>query len=126
MNVVAMPKRRNAQPEAGLQAAILELVRLRHPQALIFSIPNGGFVLEPRIVAKLKWQGLVPGVPDLCVIWPDGHGWLEVKSEGGRLSAVQSTIQSMMRAMGQRVAVVRSVLDVMETFATWGVPEGRG
>lgn len=31
-----------SQPEARLQADILDLIRVAYPQAVVFSVPNGG------------------------------------------------------------------------------------
>lgn len=108
--------------EGPIQRAILDTLRIAYPQVLVHSVPNGGFALEPRIVAKLKWQGLLPGVPDLALYWPGGHGLIEVKSEGGRLSTDQKWVHGALKGLGVKVAVCRSVQDLIDTMTEWNVP----
>ncbi len=130
-------------PESAIQADILELLKVGYPDVLVASIPNGGFVLDPRIVQKLRWQGLRPGMPDLVLLWryvppsriisgPDGWkpqdpgtngvGFIEVKSWVGRLSEDQKSVHAWLTAHGHRVAVVRSTDDLRKTLAEWGAP----
>lgn len=111
-----------SEPEAKLQRAILETLRVAYPTAIAWSCPNGGYVLEKRIVAKLKWLGLLPGVPDLAIYWKGGHGLIEVKSATGRLSPEQIAVHKVLREQGHNVATVRSLEDLAEVLAEWGVP----
>lgn len=114
--------RRNAQPEMQLQAAVLEYLRMAHPRILVAAVPNGGFIMDPRTVARLKWQGLLPGFPDLVLYWANhGHGLLEIKSEGGRISPEQKAVHAALEALGWRVSVIRSLDDLWDTLADWGV-----
>lgn len=58
---------------------------------------------------KLEWTGR-RGAPDLFVWWDGPHVWfVEVKSQKGRLSALQSAEIARLRASGFRVRVVSSV-----------------
>jgi hypothetical protein len=114
--------------ESPLQAAIVEAIRLVHPLALPFSIPNGGYVMSRRAVAKLKWLGLVPGIPDLIVTWSNYTpqiGFLEVKAPDGRLSPEQKEVHRVLAAQGHRVAIARSVDGALQTLEAWGVPKGK-
>ncbi|MBO5449790.1 MAG: VRR-NUC domain-containing protein [Ruminococcus sp.] len=55
----------------------------------LHAIPNGGY-RNKTTAAKLKAEGVKPGVPDICLPYPVGefHGlYIEMKREsGGRLS----------------------------------------
>lgn len=102
-----------------------------YPDVFVFSVPNGGFIVEPRAVAKLKWLGLKPGVPDLVLCWRDPEaapfessevGFIEVKSAVGRLSDDQKSVHAILTNLGHRVAVVRNTEDLTETLAEWGAP----
>ncbi len=122
--------------EAAIQADILELLKVGYPDVFVFSVPNGGFIVEPRTVAKLKWLGLKPGVPDLVLCWASfapgervntvehvgETGFIEVKSWVGRLSEDQKSVHAWLTAHGHRVAVVRSTDDLRKTLAEWGAP----
>lgn len=80
-----------------------ELVRLFH-------VPNGG-QRHAAVAAKLRGQGVKPGVPDLCLPVPrfGCHGlWIEMKTQDGRVSAPQKDWIAFLRSAGYRVEVCRS------------------
>ena len=82
--------------EEAEQAAVFEWATLMQPQfpelSLLFHIPNGGW-RAPATAAKLKAQGVKPGVPDLFLPVARGgfHGlWIEMKRRsGGKVSPNQ-------------------------------------
>lgn len=108
--------------EAAIQADCLELLRVGYPDVFVFHIANGGMIMEPRVVAKLKWQGLRPGVPDLALYWTGGHALVEVKSAVGRLSDDQKAVHELLRMRGHKVGIVRSTDDLRAALAEWKVP----
>jgi hypothetical protein len=57
-----------------------------------------------------------PGMPDLYAV---GLGWLEVKTETGKLSEDQRAWHARAQALGVRVAVVRSVKEAVEVVLSW-------
>lgn len=94
------------------QVAFVREFRLRWPDVLIFAIPNG----EKRSKAaagRLKAEGVVAGMPDLCV--PEWGLWVEMKRlKGGRLSPEQSQMRAYLReACGATVIVGRGAADAM-------------
>ncbi len=96
--------------ESAEQAAFVEWFRLQFPRTIIASIPNGAHLAgdakdRARQMAKLKWEGLVPGMPDLCI--PEwGPLWIEFKREkGGVVSENQKNIMGYLRGIGQPVIV---------------------
>lgn len=90
--------------------------------AMLFAIPNGG-ARHPVVAAKLKAEGVRPGVPDLFLACagigarPDhdgGTGWLahglfvELKrTRGGTVSAEQRAWHARLRRGGYRVEVCK-------------------
>jgi len=99
--------------ETGLSRAIRRaLERLGHWVIRTQSRGRTG----PRSVATGE-----PGLPDLMVLLRGGHvAFLEVKRPTGRLSPEQVAWHERARAMGIRVAVVRSVpeaVDAVRAFA---------
>lgn len=89
----------------------VEMAAARHPELhLMHAIPNGG--QRNKIVgAKLKAEGVKPGVPDLClpVARGDHHGlYLEMKTPTGPVSNSQKQWHLDLREQGYRVEVCRS------------------
>ncbi len=107
--------------EDVVQAAILQWLRLVLPDADVTHVPNGG-LRGKREAAKLKWLGVVPGVPDLVVILPEGRTvWLEVKRTGTYPTPEQRALHARWRGLGHTVAVVRSVEDARAALDAAGV-----
>lgn len=107
--------------EDQIQAAIVEWIRTVAPGALVFAVPNGGLRTKAE-AARLKWTGVLAGVPDLIVLAPVGRVFaLEVKTEVGRLSENQREIFDCLVAIGVQRAIVRSIDDVRRAFAAWGL-----
>jgi VRR-NUC domain len=114
-------RRRDGNAEARIQAAIVEWARVVAPSVLVFAIPNGGLRSKAE-AARLKWTGVVAGVPDLAVIAPGGKAhFLEVKTPTGRLSDDQREIMDTLGRLGAPVMTVASVDDVRRAFSGWGI-----
>ena len=91
------------------------------PQTVVFAIPNGGLRGKAE-AARLRWTGVLAGVPDLAVLAPVGKVFfLEVKTPDGRLSADQAEMFDQLVALGIDAAIVRSVDDVRAAFRAWGI-----
>jgi len=74
--------------EHDLQKSIVNYVRLIERDVMIFAIPNGG-QRHVAVARKLKAEGVVAGVPDLCLIYKGIVAFVEVKTEKGRMSESQ-------------------------------------
>jgi hypothetical protein len=108
--------------EAKLQAAIVGWVRAAAPEVLVFSVPNGGLRSKAE-TARLKWTGLVAGIPDLAGVAPRARiFFLEVKTPGEGLSADPRDVRNRLVALGTAPATVRSIDDVRRAFGAWGIP----
>ena len=85
------------------QAGLVAWFRDRFPGVLIFAVPNG----EHRAISvakRLRAEGVVPGVPDLCV--PEWRLWIEMKrAKGGRLSVDQKRVIGYLESIGDTVIV---------------------
>ena len=69
------------------QAEVVMWFRRKYGTIRIFAIPNGGF-RSRATAARLKAEGVSPGVPDLFV--PKHLLWIEMKRlKGGKLSLEQ-------------------------------------
>jgi VRR-NUC domain len=113
------PRDRNA--EARIQAAIVEWIRTVAPHLICFHPANGGYRTKAE-AARLKWVGVLAGIPDVVILGPDGRAWLiEVKAERGAMSAEQRAIRE--RCVGLRIpfATARSIDEVRWAFEAWGI-----
>jgi hypothetical protein len=88
------------------------LFRRKFPGVLIFAIPNGGGRSKAQ-GAKLKAEGVVPGVPDLFV--PEWALFVEMKTaKNGRLSKPQKEIIPQLEKCGYRVIIGYGVDDAIK------------
>jgi hypothetical protein len=128
------------QAERILQREVM--ARLRHAplQALVVPSPNGIFIpartqaeqtLARRVVHQLKLDGqLLPGAPDLLILWDTGSGAIELKrpeskrlfdrQRAGTLSAAQKTFRDDCQGQGVNFAVCESWAEVRDTLKEWG------
>ena len=114
--------------EEAEQAAVFEWATLMTPQFpelhLLFHIPNGGW-RAPATAAKLKAQGVKPGVSDLMLpVKRGGFGglWIEMKRRhGGTVSKAQQDWIMEMRFQGYRAEVchgAEEACDILYKYLT--------
>jgi hypothetical protein len=115
--------------EEATQIAFFQHARMRLvPGAFIFHIANQGkrSVVAGRI---LKSAGLVPGLPDVWTLLATAEGTIvrciELKSERGRLSAVQKQTIAQLEACGVEVAVCSDLDSALACLERWEVIRGR-
>ena len=107
--------------EAHRQAAIVRYVRAVAPHVRIWHVPNGG-LRNKREAAKLRWTGLMAGVPDLTLMLPEGQTcFWEVKTPRRGLSEEQKNFRAAADELGHRFTVVRSIEDARKELALMGV-----
>ena len=112
---------RDRNAEARVQAAIVEWIRLVAPELIAFHVPNGGLRTKAE-AARMKWVGVLAGVPDVVVLGLDGQCWLiEVKAPGGSLSAEQCVIRDRCVALRIPFVVAKSIDDVRQAFKVWEI-----
>jgi hypothetical protein len=112
--------RRELNREARVQAAIVEWARLVAPDVLIVAVPNGGLRSKAE-AARLKWTGVLAGIPDLAIVAPGGRvSFVETKAETGQLSPEQRAIRDALTALGTPPAICRSIEEARSAFAAWG------
>ena len=98
------------QPSEHLeQVRLVSWFRRSYPSVRIFAIPNGG-ARSGLQGAKLKAEGVSPGVPDLFV--PEWSLWIELKREaGGTVSSAQKDWIAYLEGIGHRVIIGRGFED---------------
>ena len=110
--------------ESNVQVAIVSFLRRSLPSNYrVISIPNGRFHADPKTIARLKREGLTPGVHDLLVLRNDGwFASLGVKASAGKLSPEQIEWSDWLADGNSSQAVVRSLEEAIEALTEFGVP----
>ncbi len=112
VRITASEFKAKAKSEHDLQVEIVRwcegdgehLVRGR-----FFAVPNGGY-RSKRTAARLKAEGLRPGVPDMIFFRQSETLWIEVKNgEKGKLSGLQKEFIELLERNLHDVSVVRSL-----------------
>ena len=103
--------------ESKIQAEIIKHARnvLKVPKGCLFSIPNEG-KRSGQFASRLKAQGMVSGVPDLCLVWRGRVVFIEVKAPGGKLSTSQLNVIGNLKCEGADVRLVKSLGDFLAIF----------
>lgn len=96
----------NSMSEHEEQCALMRMCSMhekKYPElALMHAIPNGG-ARHAAVAAKLKAEGVRPGIPDLFLPAPRGKAnglYIEIKARGGRLSDAQVGMLSALERQG--------------------------
>ena len=110
--------------ESNVQVSIVAFLRRSLPSNYrVISIPNGRFQADPKTIARLKREGLTPGVHDLRVLRNDGwFASIEVKASAGKLSPEQIEWSDWLADGNSSQAVVRSLEEAIEALTEFGVP----
>lgn len=123
---LARNEKRRAHPkdwEHKIQVACVRWFRLQYPQyaSLMFAVPNGGWRNETT-AAKLKLEGVLPGVSDLILLLHRGESGallIEMKTEKGRQSDAQKAWQKEVEAQGYKYVVCRSFEEFEKTVTAY-------
>lgn len=89
--------------EIEIQREIMQALRMRG--ALVFRMNAGRGRQNQRLAP--------PGTPDLLVIEPGHHYWVEVKTPKGELTLDQQRMHEQLEVYGEEVIVARSVDDLV-------------
>ena len=117
--------RHRRSPEAQIQRALVEHLRLRaKPTVLWLHVPNGG--RRDKITGmQLKRLGTLAGASDL-LLWHQGNSFaLELKAQGGRLSESQLEFLARFNDAGGHTAVAEGIDRALAVLEAWGILRGR-
>lgn len=111
------------RPESEIQRAIIKRLSLLGYVAV--AVPNGAHIAggpqeRARKVAAMKADGMMVGFPDLVIIGKFCVGFMEVKTDKGKLSPAQTMARKILQDKGQKWALVRSQDDAVEALKEWG------
>ena len=104
------------------QVRLVSWFRRTFPDVRIFAVPNGGARSGVQ-GAKLKAEGVSPGVPDLCV--PAWNLWVEMKrAKGGTVSPDQKDWIAYLESIGHQVIIGRGFEDAKRQIESVKTPAG--
>jgi len=109
--------------EHTLQVHVLELIAVgkSHPDIFAFAVPNAGR-RSFRTGQKMKSEGLMAGVADICIMMPDAKtGWLEMKRLKGRQSTPQKGFAARCKRLGHPYALAHSLNEAVVALREMGV-----
>lgn len=109
--------------EHQLQCECFKWFSFAYPQlrGLLFACPNGGR-RDAVTGAKLKAEGVVPGVADLLLLVPSSvyHGLcIEMKTPAGRQSPAQKSWQKLAESHGYKYVLCRDVDGFIRTIKNY-------
>jgi hypothetical protein len=109
-----------AQSEHSLQTEVIRyLTRYHVGDVFWFAVPNAGRRTFSA-AAKLRAEGMLRGVPDLCIVLPAGRtGWLELKSATGALSDDQKGFRARCRRLDHQYATARTLEEAKDHLRSW-------
>lgn len=91
------------------QREFVKWFRQTHPGVRVVAIPNGG-ARSMATAARLKAEGVSPGVPDLFI--PAWKLWVEMKRQkGGVVSADQKDWLAYLKSVGYTTIVCKGAED---------------
>lgn len=109
-------KRRRKDVEHKEQVKLVQRVRAFYPDVIIAAIPNGGD-RTPAERVRLASEGVLAGMPDLCVLEACGGFaglFVEMKTATGQQSKEQKAMELALNARGYLCAVARSAAEGFE------------
>ena len=120
--MVGKPRRRVEHTE---QSKLVGMIRAFHPGVIVAAIPNGGG-RTPQERVSLHAEGVLAGMPDLCVLKPSKGFcglFLEMKTREGVESAAQKDIARRLNKEGYLCLVARSSQDAFKIVTDYLMEE---
>jgi hypothetical protein len=110
-----------SSPEYQLHKQVAQYLAVALPDNCFFTtIGHGG---GGRVRgAMLKGLHLVPGVPDILILFTGRAIFLELKTATGRLSESQKAVHNKITLCGHVVTTCRSLDEVIDRLIVFGIP----
>ena len=111
--------------EAAIHHTVIAHLQQRGVPGVFFFHPaNGGY--RRKIEAKiLQGLGVVPGVPDVIIIYQGRVYGLELKAPGGRATPKQLEVVATMEAAGAYCCIAEGLDRALAVLEAWGLLRGR-
>lgn len=113
---------RRAQPEFELQCVVADWMRYAMPARAPWTAFPAGEARTAMTGGRLKRMGLMPGWPDIIVLFDGLFIGIELKAGKGRMSDEQAAVQHGIIENGGWFQVCRSLDEVQALLRRAGVP----
>jgi hypothetical protein len=115
-------KAKNAQPEAALQKAVVQIIRLAGMPGLVWGASLNGVKLGIKTATHMKKQGMNAGFPDLCFLIAGHFYGMEVKAgKAGRQTPEQKEFERKVLAQGGTYMIVRDIDEAIKYLEAWSI-----
>lgn len=109
--------------EHRIQSACVKWFKLQYPklQYILFAVPNGGR-RDGLTGAKLKEEGVIPGVADLILLKSNrfyGSLCIEMKTPAGEQKEAQKAWQKEVESTGNKYVICRSIDDFIREITDY-------
>lgn len=110
-----------AMSEDTIQRAVMDhLARRAAPGTVFWHTPNGG-TRNPVEAARLRGQGVMPGIPDVLILAGGRLYALELKAARGVVSPAQARMLERLAAAGATTAVAHGLDQALGILDGWGM-----
>lgn len=113
-------------PEEALQKAVVQFfgkpVYALPADAVFWATANQRGTRKMWENQLLKAMGVLPGFPDLAILWRGQLYLIECKAPGGALSPVQKALHVRLGLAGAKIWVCFSFEQVVERLKLWEIP----
>lgn len=115
--------------EALLHVHVVDFLRaasLAHElKGVWFHIPNAiADAKHPMFGRQMTQLGKIKGAPDLCFVWDEGGGFVELKSGSGKLSTHQRLFRLWCEHHHIAYEIVTNIHEFKETLKKWKILNG--
>jgi hypothetical protein len=111
--------------EMQIQRAVFEHLRRRGAPGIFCWHPFSGGYRKPREAAIYKGLGAIAGLPDVMVLHNGKLFAIELKREGGQVSAPQLATMVELREAGAIVGVAVGLDEAIRKLEAWGLLRGK-
>jgi hypothetical protein len=118
----AKPAALRRHDEETLHRAVWRYLQWALPADACAYHPANGGKRHPKAAARMAGLGVVPGVPDLAIVWQGRAIYIELKAGKGTLSDAQRGMHRKLVYCGAEVITCRSLECVETSLRELGVP----
>lgn len=111
-------------PEQKIQRAVIQHLDARAPRGAIYWHNWSGGYRRPAEAAIMKALGVVPGLPDLMIVYDSKIYALELKTEDGRPSEAQLEMIARLNRAGAFCAVTYGLDAALRVLKAWKLLRG--
>lgn len=108
--------------ESQLAESVNQFLSVALPREAVHFHPANEGKRSLAAAAALLRQGMLPGLPDICIVCGGKAYWIELKSARGSLSEAQKICHRRLRLAGCDVVVAHSIAEVALALDSFGIP----